>query len=249
MDASKPIVFYDIASAPPATPFAVNPCKTRYALNFKRVHYRTEWVDLPDVASVRKKLNVAPVRKFRDGSSYHTLPIIEDPSTGEVIGDSFDIAVYLDKTFPDAPPLLPPSTTALQAAFNTHVDNTFNPFNAILLFHGIPFNPGTAEASKVSICWRMEKERWEDITVEGEERVQTLEAFKAALGELAKWYGYSDGPFMEGENPLYADFILGAWLRYMSVAMPVKEWEDVQTWQDGLWGRLHRALEKYAEVK
>ncbi|KAJ7136021.1 hypothetical protein C8R44DRAFT_828751 [Mycena epipterygia] len=248
MDASKPIVFYDIASAPPVTTFAINPWKARYALNFKRVHYRTEWVDLPDIPSVRKKLGVAPVEKLKDGSPMYTLPIIYDPSTGQFVGESFDIAVYLDKTFTDGPSLFPPSTTALQAGFNEQVDNTFRPF-FVLFFHGVPFNPETAEVTKAAFCARAGKERWEELTVKGEERVRTLEEFRASLGELAKWYSHSDGPFIQGENPLYTDFLLGAWLAFLSVVLPPKEWEDVQTWQDGVWGGLHRTLGKYAEVK
>ncbi|KAJ7136029.1 hypothetical protein C8R44DRAFT_869720 [Mycena epipterygia] len=227
MNTSKPIVFYDIASAPPVTAFATTPWKTRYALNFKRVHYRTEWVAFPDVASVRKKLGITPVEKLKDGSPMYTLPIIHDPSTGQFVGESFDIAVYLDKTFTDGPSLFPPSTTALQAGFNEQ----------------------TAEVTKATFCARAGKEQWEELTVKGEERVRTLEEFKASLGELAKWYSHSDGPFIQGENPLYADFLLGGWLAFLSVVLPVKEWEDVQTWQDGVWGRLHRALGKYAEVK
>ncbi|KAJ7136040.1 hypothetical protein C8R44DRAFT_662337 [Mycena epipterygia] len=249
MDVSKPIIFYDIASAPPFIPYAPNPRKTRYALNFKRVHYRTEWVELPDVASVRQKLGATPVRKFRDGSSFYTLPVIHDASTDEIVGDSFDIALCLDKTYPDGPTLFPPSTIALQAAFNAYADNFFQPF-VILCVHGIPFNPETAEASKAAFCWRAGKERWDELTVVGEERARLLEQLDVALGrEMAKWYSHSDGPFMEGENPLYADFILGGWLAFMSVTMPAKEWEAIQTWHNGLWGKLHRALQKYAEVK
>ncbi|KAJ7136014.1 hypothetical protein C8R44DRAFT_729533 [Mycena epipterygia] len=248
MDPSKPIVFYDIASAPPVTTYTVNTWKTRYALNFKRVHYRTEWVAFPDVASVRKKLGVAPVAKLRDGSALHTLPIIQDPATDQFVGDSFDIAIYLDKTYTDGPSLLPPSTTVLQAGFNEHVNATISRFFSLFV-HGMPFSPETAEASKATFCARAGKERWEDLAVEGEERARTLEAFKAALGDLAKWYSRTDGPFMEGENPLYADFIIGGWLAFISITLPVKEWEDVQTWQDGLWGKLHRALQKYAEIK
>lgn len=202
----------------------------------------------PDVTAVRKKLGVAPVAKLKDGSPLYTLPIIQDPVTGQFVGDSFDIAVYLDKNYVDGPSLLPPSTTALQAGFNNHVNATFNQYFSLFI-HGMPLSPETAEASKATFCARAGKERWEDLTVEGEERVRKLEAFKAALGELAKWYSRSDGPFMEGESPLYADFILGAWLAFISRTLPVKEWEDVQTWQDGLWGKLHRALQKYAEIK
>ncbi|KAJ7812985.1 hypothetical protein B0H14DRAFT_2523175 [Mycena olivaceomarginata] len=36
------LVFYDIATHPQHTPYAPNPCKTRYALNFTKAPYRTE---------------------------------------------------------------------------------------------------------------------------------------------------------------------------------------------------------------
>jgi hypothetical protein len=35
------LVFYDIATHPQHTPYAPNPCKTRYALNFTKTPYRT----------------------------------------------------------------------------------------------------------------------------------------------------------------------------------------------------------------
>ncbi|EEB93459.1 hypothetical protein MPER_07878 [Moniliophthora perniciosa FA553] len=170
----------------------------------------------------------------------------KDLSTGQVIGDTFDIALYLDKTYPNAPSLFPPSTIGLQRAFNTYVDATFTAF-VILCVHGIPFNPETAETSHAAFAWRAGKERWEDLTVQGEERVKTLEAFKTALEGLAKAYSHGDGPFLEGKNPSYADIIVGGWLAFVKAT--TKEWEDIQTWHDGLWGKLHLALEKYAEVK
>ncbi|ESK95638.1 glutathione s-transferase [Moniliophthora roreri MCA 2997] len=246
MDVSKPIIFYDIASRPPARTYAPNPWKTRYALNFKGVHYQTEWVDLPEVENVRKKLGSEPVRTHWDGSSFYTLPVIKNTSTGQLIGDSFDIALYLDKTYPNGPSLFPPSTIGLQKAFNAHVDAIFTS-HVILCVHGIPFNPETVEVSKATFLWRAGKERWEDLTVEGEERAKTLESLKTALGGLAKSYSHGGGPFLEGENPSYADLIVGGWLAFFKIT--VKEWEDIQTWHDGLWGKIHLALEKYAEVK
>ena len=218
----------------------------RYALNFKGVHYQTEWVELPEIASVRKELGVAPNRTFKDGSPFYTLPIIKDPSTGEIVGDSFEIALYLDKTYTNAPSLFPPSTIGLQAAFNVQVDAIFNQF-FVLFIHGIPFNPDTAEASKAAFVKRAGKEDWEGLTVRGKERAQTLETFKAALGELAKFYRHSDGPFLEGNNASYADLIVGGWLAFLKVTL--KEWEDLQMWHDGLWKKLYLALEKYAESK
>ncbi|KAI1077124.1 hypothetical protein F5B20DRAFT_583616 [Whalleya microplaca] len=243
---SPPIIFYDIASAPPVTSFAPNPWKTRYALNFKKVNYRTEWVDLAHVKSLRMQLKAAPVRFFADGEPFYTLPIIDDQSTGQIIGDSFDIAVYLDKIYPDGPSLFPPSTIGLHAAFNKQVDDIFSGCWRLFV-HGIPLNPGTADECKAEME-RRSGMRWEDLTVQGEERRVELEKYKASIGELAKFFKRVDGPFLGGETVTYSDLIVGAWLKYLSVT--TKEWEEIQLWHDGLWGRLNRTLqEKYGDVK
>lgn len=217
----------------------------RYALNFKGVHYRTEWVDLPDVTAVRKKLGAEPNRVHMDGSAFYTLPVIQNTSTGEVVGDSFDIALYLDKICPEGPTLIPDATIGLQAAFNVQVDAIFTQ-HTFLALHGMPLNPATAELSKAEFGRRAGKD-WDDLTVRGEERRKMLESFKAALGGLAKSYRQKDGVFLNGDRPSYADLIVGGWLQFFQASM--KEWEELESWHDGLWKELHLALRKYAEVK
>ncbi|KAI1374716.1 hypothetical protein F4677DRAFT_446980 [Hypoxylon crocopeplum] len=240
------IIFYDIASGPPVAPYAPNPWKTRYALNFKGVDYKTEWVELPDVTSIRKKLDAAPVRFFGDGEPFHTLPVIEDQSTGRTVGDSFDIAVYLDKTYPNSPSLFAPSTISLHAAFNAHVDRIFT--SGYLLFsHGLPFNPKTAVQSKAEFE-RRAGVFWDELTVRGEERKWELEKYRASLGELARFLRRGEGPFVGGKTASYADLIIGAWLKFMSVT--IEEWDEIQWWHDGLWGDLYRLLqEKYGSIR
>jgi glutathione S-transferase len=217
-------------------------------LNFKKVHYRTEWVELPEVESVRKKLEVAPVRAWADGSPFYTLPIISDPSTGKFVGDSFDIALYLEETYPsDDRVLFPPSSTGLLRAFNVQVDEIFTRFVQLVVMD-MPFNPETAEITHATFCARAGKQKWEEFALTGEVRASMLEDFKAALGTLAKHYRHKEaGPFLEGATMTYADVIVGGWLAYMKETL--KEWDDFKTWQDGHWGRLHGALEKYAEIK
>ncbi|RHZ66761.1 uncharacterized protein CDV56_109043 [Aspergillus thermomutatus] len=246
MDSKPAILFYDIASAPPVTCFAPNPWKTRYALNFKQAHYQTEWVELPEVSSVRKRLGVAANRVHRDGSPFYTLPIIRNTSTCDIVGDSFEIALYLDRLYPEGARLFPPSTVGLLSAFNSQVDAIFTQ-HVILCLNGMPFNPETAEESKATFAKRAGKECWDELTVRGEERARTLEGFQGALGELAKAYRRTEGPFLEGDTATYADFIVGSWLKFFKKTM--EEWEELQSWHDGLWGELHRALEKYAEDK
>lgn len=237
---SDPIILYDIASGPPVRPYAPNPWKARYALNFKRANFVTRWVDLSDVTPTRKTLGADPVRFFSDGEPFYTLPIIKDTAADAVVGDSFDIAVYLDKTHPDGPPLFRHSI-ALYAAFNSHMDSIF-PAAAPLCSQSMPFNPETAELCKAEFCRRAGVKTWDELVVRGEARRKILSAFQTSLGEVAKYFRFTDGPFVGGEEVDYADFIIGGWLMFLSL---LPEWEEIRTWHGGLWGRLHDSLEPY----
>ncbi|KAI3337088.1 hypothetical protein HD806DRAFT_528667 [Xylariaceae sp. AK1471] len=239
---SDPILFYDIASGPPVRPYAPNPCKVRYALNFKRANFVTEWVELPDVTSTRKSLGVDPVRFFSSGEPFYTLPVIKDTSTNTVVGDSFDIAVYLDKKYPNGSPLFRHSI-GLYAAFNAHIDSIFVT-GAILFSDGMPFNPETAEQTKADLMKRFSVKTWDELTVRGEERRKVVSAYRVALGEAAKYFKFSDGPFIGGKEADYADFIIGGWLVMLS--QTVVEWEEIRTWHDGLWDGPD-SVDKYAQ--
>jgi glutathione S-transferase len=221
-------------------------CYDRLALNFKGANYQTRWVELPEITSVRKELGVAPNRTLPDGSPLHTLPIIKNTSTAEVIGDSFEIALYLDKIYPTSPMLFPPSTVGLQKAFNVQVDAIFTN-HVLLMADGIPFNPETAEVSKKTFVDRFGANSWDDFTVKGDERAKKLASFESALGDLAKFYKQTEFVFLNGESPCYADLIVGGWLGYVKATTP--EWKDVKTWHDGFLGKLDEALAQYAIVR
>ncbi|PKY06351.1 hypothetical protein P168DRAFT_302712 [Aspergillus campestris IBT 28561] len=124
------LTLYDIAFKPPveSTTCAPNPWKSRYALNFKSIPYKTVWVPLPDIASVRRSLNVPASRNFADGKDFHTLPVLTDASIKDCapIGDSFDIAIHLQTHYPDAGPSdntannnLFPADTPLDFSYST----------------------------------------------------------------------------------------------------------------------------------
>ncbi|EPS35528.1 hypothetical protein H072_11070 [Dactylellina haptotyla CBS 200.50] len=255
---SNPIVFYDIASAPPVTTFAPNPWKTRLALNFKKVHYKTSWTDLTEVATVRKSLGALPCRKhWVDNTDFYTLPVITDPSTGAIVGDSFDIAIYLDKIYPNNPTLIPPGTLGLLKVLNSYVDRIFTSHVALTMRH-FPFNPETAHLSKKEFCRRAGMDNFEDMLkiAEGENRQKLLASFQKALSEEPfELHGLSraflkqdEGPFLNGKEPMYGDLILGAWLQMYRKCLPKEEWEMLRSWNDGLWGRLSDALEEYKLV-
>lgn len=246
--------------------------ESQEALNFKAIDYSTTWVALPDVTKVRSNLNVPACRKFADGSDFFTLPIIDDPSTNEKVGDSFDIAVYLQKTYPDsgAGDLFPPQTLDYTfshdpilvplsecnesefpeyAKFNMNVDAAFST-HALLAAYGFPFDPATAETTKAEFVRRAGVSSWEDFKLVGEARGGAKESLRGMLGGLAKVFQKdSSGPFVLGAKACYADFIVGAWLRMMRGTLPAGEWEELRGWHEGIFGQLHDALEVYADVK
>lgn len=271
---TEPFVLYDISSSKQPHSFASNPSKARLALRFKGVPFTTTFVDVPDITEVRKALNCAATRKLGDGTDYYTLPMLRVPSSGKVIGDKFEIATWLDDTFPDSGGRLfdldgmrtgfdyqsphkdtvffAPITTnegakhARYAEFNLNVDATFSG-NMALYGYFLPFKPETAEREKNFMAQRAGMKSWEDLKVESEARVPLIAAFQDSLTSLAQLFMiHQDGPYLEGKTANYADLIVGGWLNMLSYIMPEAEWREFVTWHDGVFGRLHEALqEKY----
>ena len=279
MTDSNPLILYDISSPKEPRSYAPNPTKARLALSFKRIPFKTTWVDLLDISDLRKSLGCPATRKLDDGSDFYTLPILQDPASGQVIGDSFDIANYLDDLVPDsgAGRLFPPDSTRTSlnyesphkdtpfiaplttiqdskneayACFNVHVDATFTA-HMLLVAQYMPFNPNTAEAAKTIFVKRAHLSAWDDLCMQGEAREQLRAAFKVALTSLARLFMVHDsGPYLEGKQANYADLIVGGWLNMFSITMPEEEWEDFRTWHDGVFARLHDSLqERYFECK
>lgn len=268
------IAFYDIGQRPPVeeSASAPNPWKTRLALNFKNADFKTTWVPYPDIAKVRKSLGAPAGRQFADGSDFYTLPVIQDTATGETVGDSFDIAVWLQNKFPDSgsgdlfppqdldykfvPPFAFPAPLSERPdggfpqylRFNTEIDNVFSSHTP-LMAKQLPFDPATAEASKAEFVRRSGLKSWDDFTLEGEARQKILDSFKSALGDLAKLFTKTEGIFLLGDEANYADLIVGGWLRMCKVTLRKEEWEDLKIWHNGVFGKLHDALDQYADMK
>lgn len=271
---SQPVTLYDIATRLPReeTCCAPNPWKARYALNFKGIPFTTEWVYMPEISKVRKELGVPPCRKFADGKDFYTLPIVVDPNTGEKIGDSFDIAIYLQKTYPEsgAGDLFPEQSLEFTydnnilvplsevkegtphmeyANFNANVDAAFSN-HVILTVGGYPYDPVVEKVSKDIFAERAGI-KFEQFILPPEARRQVMTSFEKMLGPegLGKLYLRDpSGPFITGSKASHADLIVGGWLKMCKVCLPTEEWEEVKGWHDGLFGKLYDALEVFAKA-
>ena len=221
---------------------------------------------------MRPSRNLICGRKFADGTDYYTLPVLTDSTSSSNLGDSFDIAVYLQKTYPNtgAGNLLPEQKLdyiyghdlavfaplselngnehADYARFNMNVDAAFSA-HVLLMVHGLPFNPDTAEETKAEFVRRSGVASWDDLTVRGEKRDEMKKSLHDTLKTIAELFQRNKtGPFLLGEQPNYADLIVGAWLQMMHETLPAEEWDEVKTWHEGVFGNLHNALQKYALV-
>ncbi|KAH7903985.1 hypothetical protein BJ138DRAFT_1131157 [Hygrophoropsis aurantiaca] len=58
--------------------------------------FEVVWVEFQDIASTLKSIGAEPT-----GPGSYTLPVINDPNTGVIVSDSFVIAEYLDKMYPE----------------------------------------------------------------------------------------------------------------------------------------------------
>ena len=80
----------------------------RFILGYKNLPFDTVWLAIPDVAPTLKEIGASP-NKLPDGSERYTVPTLSDPNTGAIVTDSWVIAEYLDKTYPEKP-IFPPGS-------------------------------------------------------------------------------------------------------------------------------------------
>ncbi|KAG9309683.1 hypothetical protein JVU11DRAFT_10355 [Chiua virens] len=134
------IILYDVPSTSPQ-PWAPNIWRIRLLLNYKRLPYRTCWVEFPDVENTLRAINAPPTSVRPDGRPVYTLPAIFDPTaiassyldpSGSVVSQprpvvlthANTIAEYLERTYP-ARPVIPEGTRALQTLFVHHITEVF----------------------------------------------------------------------------------------------------------------------------
>jgi glutathione S-transferase len=203
-------------------------------------------VEYPDVEALYKKLGTSATAKKPDGSPFYTLPVIHDPNTGTTVSDSFQIAEYLDKTYPDTPRVIPPGTRALQAAFidaswSKMVGNLFKflmpKVSQALNKSGEEYFRRTREAAIGSTL--------EEMYPTGD---KAEEVWKNAEADFAVVYGWlREDEFVIGDKISFADFAIGGVLVVSRVLLgeESEEWKRMLGWHNGRWARIAKSLEKY----
>ncbi|SPO01796.1 related to putative glutathione S-transferase [Cephalotrichum gorgonifer] len=206
------IVLYDLASTKNVC-FSPVVWRIRLLLNYKRIPYKTIFLEFPDIEPTLKALGLPPHESGASGSKLkYTVPAIHHLPTNTYIMDSTPISEFLDKTYPDPPVPLSSELgreieTKGRAAFGQVFLVSLLPREAAIL------SPRSQE------YFRRTREAWlghplEDLLdPEKEEKVWSAAGDDMrALGELMLT-NKADGPFVLGARPSYTDFFIAGSLQ------------------------------------
>ncbi|KXN83372.1 hypothetical protein AN958_01509, partial [Leucoagaricus sp. SymC.cos] len=224
----------------------------RYALNYKKLPFKTVFIEYCDVETELKKLGIPPsgVRPDKSGPFY-TSPSIIDHITNTPVTDSYKIAEYLDKAYPSTPPLIPKGSEAFQAAFYDQFLPLIRPLFPFLL-PKIPtvLNPRSVE------YYASTRQAWfgkplSEMEPKGEARVEAWKKVEAAFDTFHGWLSKSSGPFFMGETISFADFVVAAMLKGFGVCagFESEEFKQILALNNGRWKKFLDDLEPYASAK
>lgn len=202
------ILFYDLVGHDTGRPFSPHCWKTKMALAHK------------GLAATKVPTRFLEVPKVEGGVS-KTVPVIRDGN--HVVADSFAIALYLDEAYPQRPTLFGGEGGKAMARFIERWSQlTIHPYVATVALtdlHAMQDEPNAA-------YFREDREqrygkRLEDVVAH---REAGLSAFRAALQPLRSTLTYQ--PFIGGDAPLFADYIVFGALQWCRIASPFQLLDD-----------------------
>ncbi len=226
-------VLYSLCGKDESRPFSPHCWKISMALAHKGLDY------------VERPYPFTAIPNIEDGFS-KTVPILRDGD--RLVRDSFEIALYLDETYPDRPTLFAgEGGKALSRFVESYSQMIIHmPVTKMAI---LPIHDLLAEADQAYFRQsRLERlgKAIEEVAAEGEAE---RKAFAAKLEPVRRTLHFQ--PFLGGDTPLFADYILfGAlqWMRVTAGPPPLAKDDSVMQWfercldlHDGLGRRVAAA--------
>ena len=221
----------------------------RYALNYKGIPFKTEYVKHIELEKVMKEKGIPPSSNLHPTATYkYALPSIFDTSTGVGVSESHHIAEYLDKTYPDTPKVIPPGTEVLQTAW---IEAVMTNFGALWQFSmpktlNLIVDDESREYFHRTRTFMFGKDL-NDLTPKGEAWGTAIKELEKGFNAIDQWILKSGGPYVMGDIPSFADFVLAGFLKWTEagVGKDSKEWQLISSWNEGRWAKRLEQLAKY----
>ncbi|KAI9059425.1 glutathione transferase FuA class [Trametes sanguinea] len=215
---ADPLIFYDIPGNVEGIAWSPNTWRVRYTLNYKQLPYATTWVEYPSIARTCQSIGAEPTSTWPTGEPMYTLPAIYDPNTSTGLAGSLAIALYLDHTYPDTPPVVPEGTAALQAAFEVAFNEAVSPQVQMLVMPVMVEKRRLHDESR-GYYKNARESQWggcmEEWAPRGSEvREAHWRGLREGFGRVKRWL--DDGRrFFMGDCPSFADFVVAGRLMWI----------------------------------
>lgn len=217
--------------------------RPRFVLGYKNLPFETVWVEYPDIASKFKEIGASPNR-MSDGRELYTVPVLSDPNTDALITDSWAIAEYLDKTYPEKP-IFPDGSKGLITAFDSALDALRGAsFRFSLLRSSQILNERSREYF-ITTRQAAFGEKVDEWSPEGQTRDAHWEIIeKSFYGSAKRWYDKVEGKWVMGDTFSYADILLAVRSLWFKRVCHEDEWKRIASLHDGFFERLLADVEK-----
>jgi len=227
----------------------------RFALNYKGLNYRTQWVNISAIESTCKPLGILPTGVKPNGQPHYTLPAIidrTDPSNPVILSNSIPIIEYLESTYPPAPgtELFPGGTKAFQVIVIQFVVLKLLTFVSKLAMNDMyrSKSPEDQVNLRARIQARFGKPL-EEVELKGAEREATWKELEQIMKTVEDAFKENkSGPFLMGDQVSCADFALCGTLIFFKEISPDGLWAGVGSWDGGRWERYLDAFKGWMAV-
>lgn len=237
------ILLYDLAGAEEDRRFSPFCWRVKMALTHKGLHFdETPW-------------RFTETDRLAFSGQARVPVIVDEPSENcsvgaqtEIVSDSWEIAKYLDATYPGIP-LIPEGTEAATFFFKNWVDQTVLPGIAKQVVFDVWRHLGPEDQD----YFRSSREKRFGITLEeiDAKASDALPSFQKSLAPMRATlnaYAYLGGPYSEADEPGFMDHIVFgcfAWARGVSEKVLLEKDDPVYAWRE----RMLDAYGGYARAK
>ncbi|KAL7817867.1 hypothetical protein V8C26DRAFT_398245 [Trichoderma gracile] len=198
------VVLYDLACVKNIC-FSPTVWRIRLMLNYKRIPYKTIFLEMLDIEPTLRELGLPPHDPVSGNKRNYTVPAIQHVPTNRYIMDSKTIAEFLESTYPD-PPL------QLSSELSSEIEHKLRTLVAPTLYQSIIPREVNVLSPRAQEYFRRTREaqlgkKLEELLVGEDERWEAADADWRAIGELMT-RNQDEGPFILGARPSYTDFFI-----------------------------------------
>jgi len=226
------IILYDLCARDRDVRFSPYCWRAKMALAHKGLPFETVATPFTEIGAVE------------NGAS-KTVPVIND--RGTVVSDSLEIALYLDRMYPDRPALFAGEAAVATAHFlQAWAFQTLHSIIVRMILTDIHDALGEADRA----YFRRSREarfgcRLEEYQTGAE---ANADALRAALEPVRRTLGHH--PWLAGSMPAFADYIVFGtliWLRVIAGAVPLAPEDPVDAWMERCLD-LHGGIGRHAAL-